>query len=170
MQLVSYRNTMNGAKRFVDELDAERDEARKRRQIQRASGIRRVVERWEAEQAEIARKKEVLAKQRAEVAALMEKGRQAAKAFNDIDGLPLARIMERICRATGVSRHDIMSKRRNPRLILVRQAVMYWACRSTGMSTPQIGQLMGRDHSTLIHGKKIYIQKRAEMGRTLRAI
>ena len=171
MQLVSYRNTEAGARAILNEQDAAREEARKCLQMQRAREIRHMADEWEKAQAEIARRKEIIARQRAEVDVLMEKGRQAAKAFNAIIGdQSFARILERICRATGVSRHSIMSLGRDKRVVLVRHGIMYWACRRSGLSTTQIGQLMGRDHSTMVHGKQAYVKKRAEMGRTLRKV
>lgn len=78
-------------------------------------------------------------------------------------------IVARICRATGVSRNDIMAPRRSVRIVLARQAIMYWAYRLTTLSTPQIGRRLGnRDHTTVLHAVHIYPSKRAKMGRTLR--
>lgn len=80
-------------------------------------------------------------------------------------------IIYRICRATGVSPRDIMSARRSANVCFARQAIMYWAARLTSLSYPQIGRRLGdRDHTTALHGAKIYPKKRARQGRTLRPI
>lgn len=83
----------------------------------------------------------------------------------------LASIVRRICWATGVNHSEILSGRRNKRVAFARQAIMYWACRRTAMSLPEIGRrLGGKDHTTVLHGKSVYPKKRAAMGRNLRAV
>lgn len=68
-----------------------------------------------------------------------------------------------------VTRADLRSKRRQEALSFARQFVMYWAYRRTTLSCPQIGRLLGkRDHTSILHGKGAYVEKRAAMGRTLR--
>lgn len=69
----------------------------------------------------------------------------------------------------GVTRSELYSKRRQREVTLARHFLMYWACRRTLLSLPQIGRLMGgRDHTTILHGKESYPKKRALHGRTLR--
>lgn len=82
----------------------------------------------------------------------------------------IARVMERISRATGVSIMDIVGQRKSVRIAFARQAVMYWCVRRTGKSLPQIGAALDRDHTTVIHGSRAYPKKRAAMGRTLRPV
>lgn len=78
-------------------------------------------------------------------------------------------IMSRICRATGVTRADIMSPRRAKRIAFVRQAVFYWTYRRTSMTLPEIGRALGGfDHTTILHALKVYPEKRKQQGRTLR--
>jgi chromosomal replication initiation ATPase DnaA len=172
MFVASYHNTMSGAQPVIAERIAAREEARKRLQQQRARDIRAITKAWEKSQAELAIKNEIIRQQKIEVAALIEKGRLAAKAFWVLDGKhsTMAQIVNRICRATGVSKHDLLSNRRDPNLVFARHAVIYWVCRRTNMSLPQIGRMLGRDHTTCLHGKRVYIEKRAKQGRTLRPV
>ncbi|MBO6901388.1 MAG: hypothetical protein JJ864_08580 [Rhizobiaceae bacterium] len=83
--------------------------------------------------------------------------------------ITLAEIERRICKATRVSRAEIHSSRRSMRVVLARQAFMYWARRLTSRSLPEIGRFVGgRDHTTVLHASRVYPDKRAERGRTLR--
>lgn len=78
-------------------------------------------------------------------------------------------IEARALRVFDLKRTELYSNSRAKKISFARQFVMYWACRRTLMSTPQIARLMGgRDHTTVLHGKAVYPQKRALMGRTLR--
>jgi chromosomal replication initiation ATPase DnaA len=81
------------------------------------------------------------------------------------------RIEARACKLFRVKRAELYSCRRQRKLALARHFVMYWACRLTTLSLPQIGRLMGgRDHTTILHGRDAYPQKRAAMGRHLREV
>ncbi len=68
------------------------------------------------------------------------------------------------------SHRDIAGQCRHRELALIRQAIMYWTARLTGMSYPAIGRLMKKDHTTVLYGKDSYIAKRAKQGRTLREV
>lgn len=84
-------------------------------------------------------------------------------------GNEFATIVRRICRVFNLPKSIVFSKRRNPRVVLARQAIMYWAYRLTIRSLPEIGRMLGgRDHTTVLHGKQAYLEKRAAMGRYLR--
>lgn len=81
------------------------------------------------------------------------------------------RIEERASKVFGVSIPALKSVRRNRKVSDARQFVMYWAMRTTSLSTTQIGRLMGgRDHTTILHGKRAYVERRAKMGRHLREV
>lgn len=81
----------------------------------------------------------------------------------------LATIRARVCRATGVSLNAFMSTRRHRQISFARQMFYYWAARATTKSLPEIGRFCGgRDHTTILHGARIYPEKRAAMGRYLR--
>lgn len=81
-----------------------------------------------------------------------------------------ATIARRICRVFHVKKDELLSHRRDRRIMFARQAIMYWSCRLTSTSMPMIARLMHRDHTTVIHGRHAYVEKRARMGRTLRAL
>ncbi len=57
-----------------------------------------------------------------------------------------------VCRVYRVSVAEVMSPGRKVPAVLARQAVMWMLRFSRGMSYPQIGALMGRDHSTVFWG------------------
>lgn len=81
----------------------------------------------------------------------------------------IERIIRRAMRVFDCSRAHLMGKGRQRRLALARQFVCYWARRRTGLSLPQIGRKLGnRDHTTVIQGSKVYVEKRAAMNRTLK--
>ena len=83
----------------------------------------------------------------------------------------VASIMQKICKATRYSVNDVKSQRRCRELVLIRQAVMYWSMRLTACSLPVIGKAIGgRDHTTVLSGKRAYVRKRAAMGRKLRVV
>jgi chromosomal replication initiation ATPase DnaA len=102
---------------------------------------------------------------------------QRARAAEDICELrgsaeyrPTLRSIEaKAVKLFGYTRTELRSGRRSVPLVFARQFVMYWACRLTRLSLPQIGKLMGgRDHTTVLHGKNIYVEKRKAMNRKLR--
>jgi len=81
------------------------------------------------------------------------------------------RIEERACRLFKLSRAELYSSTRQREVSFARQFVMYWAYRTTMLSMPQIGRLMGgRDHTSILHGASIYPRKRALQGRTLKIV
>lgn len=84
--------------------------------------------------------------------------------------LPLELIVRRICRATGISSTDFFSKSQQRPIVFARKAYYYWAARRTGKSYPEIGRFCGRDHTSVISGKKSYIAARARQGRHLREV
>jgi chromosomal replication initiation ATPase DnaA len=79
-------------------------------------------------------------------------------------------VLRRISRATGIHPRDILGPSRARDVSFARQAVMYWARRLAWLSLPQIAREIGRDHTTVLHGKRIYPERRAAMGRTLRSV
>lgn len=80
-----------------------------------------------------------------------------------------AEIEQRAVRLFNVTQIEIRSNRRNAGIVIARQFIMYWATRLTTFSMPAIGRMMGgRDHTTILHGRRAYVQKRAAQGRKLR--
>lgn len=78
------------------------------------------------------------------------------------------KVMRRISKATGIHPRDILGPSRARDVAFARQAVMYWARRLAWLSLPQIARQVGRDHTTVLHGKSAYVRRRKQMGRTLR--
>jgi chromosomal replication initiator protein len=82
-----------------------------------------------------------------------------------------SKIIRRISRAMRVPVIEIMGESRNKKVVLARQACVYWMCRQTLYSLPRIGSFIGgKDHTTVLHAKRTYVAKRAKMGRTLREV
>lgn len=83
----------------------------------------------------------------------------------------MSRIMAKFCRLFKVKPTELTGRRNNARVVFVRQAIIYWTIRMTGMSYPAIAMKMGgRDHTVMLHAAAIYPFKRKQMGRTIRAV
>jgi len=81
------------------------------------------------------------------------------------------RIERRACRLFRVTGVDLRCARRTERVVMARQFVAYWSLRLTTHSAVRIGRFLGgRDHTTILHGKRAYVAKRAKMGRSLRSL
>lgn len=79
-------------------------------------------------------------------------------------------IEARACKLFKVKPVELYSIRRNREIAFARQFICYWARRLTPLSLPQIGRLLGgKDHTTVLHGCKVYVEKRKAMKRNLRA-
>ena len=70
------------------------------------------------------------------------------------------------CSITGRQRPtDILSARRDARLVRVRHVIMWLAKRFTLHSLPDIGRALGnRDHTTVLHGVRKIDHRVAELG------
>jgi chromosomal replication initiator protein len=67
-----------------------------------------------------------------------------------------AQLMTLVCSESKLTSGDMVGTSQRREIVRPRQALMYLACKDTSQSTPWIGrQLGGRDHSTVIHGKKV---------------
>ena len=62
-----------------------------------------------------------------------------------------------IAKSYGYTLGDLQSKLRYRRLVTVRWRVFY-ALRQQGFSYPEIGELLKRDHSTVIHGVQAWLK------------
>jgi chromosomal replication initiation ATPase DnaA len=114
---------------------------------------------------------------RRELAEMMRRANAAAKQARSIpDRKPMSpvgfeQIVRRICKATGFTREQIASNDRHRPLAEARQAIFYWTRRLTDYSYPEIGRRLGGfDHTTALHAVRVYPQKRAKKGRTLKVI
>jgi hypothetical protein len=64
-------------------------------------------------------------------------------------------IIEHVAAFYGISMLEMISDRRETRIVKPRQVAMYLARRLTARSLPEIGrQLGGKDHTTVIHGSR----------------
>ncbi len=157
MYAVSYRATERGIRNRSGSIW---EKNRERRLVaQRAA--------WEAEQAEREKRKLEALKRQERVIAIQEELREAGIKPN---GRTFRRIEERAMKVFGVTRTEIMSKRRDQHIVAVRQFIAYWTVRLTDFSLPSIGRLMGKDHTTILHSKRQYPERRAKMGRYLRKV
>ncbi len=77
-------------------------------------------------------------------------------------------IIRRICKVLAVNPGLIFGVSRTKRVAFARQAVMYWLARQTLESIAGIGRGLDKDHTSVLHGMKAYVQKRKAMGRHLR--
>jgi chromosomal replication initiator protein len=77
---------------------------------------------------------------------------EAAETGEDEKGPPVADIITAVCKHFNVSRVDIMSPRREQRVVWPRQVGMYLAGTITKRSLPDIGRRYGgRDHTTVLY-------------------
>lgn len=154
MFVASYHNTERGAAIIAQTKHRERMAAKQAEEL-----------------AEIERMEEVI-RRRQKALEEMAKASKALERFRAGNGWStLSRVVQRICRATGVSKEEILADRRNRTVAFARQAIFYWACRRTKLSLPEIGRrLGGKDHTTVMWGKKAYPEKRSKMGRYLRPV
>lgn len=74
---------------------------------------------------------------------------------------PGARIISEVCQKYGVTLNDIKSARRSQYLAIPRQEICYRLRRETGLSFPQMGKMLNRDHSTQLHSARKYEQRLA---------
>ena len=157
MQMFAYRATERGIRqRMALSVDEERA---RRLSAQRAAYEAELAER---ERIELIRS-EALARARAYAQELRAAGFRYRPTLADIE--------RKACKVFGVTKNELHSNRRFRSLVLAKQFVMYWSVRLTPLSLPQIGRLMGDiDHTTVLHGKRAYPEKRAKMGRYLRDI
>jgi chromosomal replication initiator protein len=61
-------------------------------------------------------------------------------------------ICQVVCERFSLAESELHSRRRSRHVALPRQIAMYLCRRLLGASYPRIGELFGRDHSTVIHG------------------
>lgn len=185
MLVASYRNTERGARPKLAIVDSQQHEeqvrvidliAKRREEMRKAmeADEQRLVE-LKAEQARI----------KAEVDAMIAAGNEALRNLQEqwaIDQrrerrkisrtvaapLTIDTVMRRICRVLKMNVNDVLSDRKSREVTFCRQAICYWASRRTAHSLPVIGRRLNRDHTTVMHGRDMYIQKRERMGRHLR--
>lgn len=116
-----------------------------------------------------------LAEQERRNRAAEARAREVEQEHDQIEEVPsfretYSRIERRISRATRTPIALIRGERRSRELVMIRQAVAYWAARRTALSYPKIGGFLGgRDHTTIMHAVKAFPAKRAKQGKHRRA-
>ncbi|MDQ3809316.1 MAG: chromosomal replication initiator protein DnaA [Chloroflexota bacterium] len=63
-------------------------------------------------------------------------------------------ILAAVARYFGVRVDDLKGRSRHKRVVLPRQMAMYLLCEDAHLSTPDVGRLLSRDHTTVLHGMK----------------
>lgn len=168
MFAVSYQHTMSNAKFAPPKAESEAvDLVQERKRWTRERAI--------AEAAQSAAARERIRQDRLLANELVARGRATALRLRMAEGgiyrASYYDIEVRVCRALKVRRDELYSDRRHRKVVLARHAIMYWACRLTLMSLPEIGRKMGgKDHTTVLHARNTYPDKRAKQGRFLRAV
>jgi chromosomal replication initiator protein len=66
--------------------------------------------------------------------------------------LAFEQICSVVCERFSLAESELISRRRSRHVVLPRQVAMYLSRRLLKASYPRIGELFGRDHSTVIHG------------------
>ncbi|MBM2812126.1 MAG: dnaA, partial [Chloroflexi bacterium] len=83
-------------------------------------------------------------------------------------------VVKAVCRAMGVTRQDLESKKRDRRVVVPRQIAMYLLRQETELSLSEVGALFGgRDHSTVLHSyEKVSqdVERNDRVRNTVRAI
>jgi chromosomal replication initiation ATPase DnaA len=69
------------------------------------------------------------------------------------------KIVDAVSEAAGIPARHILSQKRTAAVARARQIVMYEA-RQAGLSYPQIGMVLGRDHTSVMHGVKREAERR----------
>lgn len=72
---------------------------------------------------------------------------------NDIEYISLTSVIDAVSEVFGVPIREIMSPSRERRLARTRFAIYYLAWLNTRHSFPSVGRYMGRDHTTIMHGR-----------------
>jgi chromosomal replication initiator protein len=75
----------------------------------------------------------------------------------------LEAIQDAVCAVQGITREEMGSALRSPRIARARQIAMYLARELTGLSLTQIARGVGRDHTTVMHGVRA-VQGRLQPG------
>lgn len=66
------------------------------------------------------------------------------------------KIIQTVCKIWDRSLDDVCGKSRKQEIVYTRMTIAYFLRRCTTLSTTEIGKLINRDHSTIIHYLKAY--------------
>jgi len=73
----------------------------------------------------------------------------------------IADIQRAVAAAAGIDVADMLSERRARRVARPRQLAMWMAAKLTGYSTPRIGMMFARDHTTVLHALRCVNERMA---------
>jgi len=131
--------------------------------------ITTVVEQEQPELAEVATATEIdglrtrVAQLKARVSELTQKLQMSALSWPTMQYHPVKPIVAAVAKYYDVSVSDILSKSRYPELTRARHIAMYLARKLTLKSTPDIGRILNRDHSSVWHGiRRVETRLKAE--------
>jgi chromosomal replication initiator protein len=86
----------------------------------------------------------------------------AARALKDLvapgpvsAGATSGAILAAVGRYFGVKLEDLKGKARHKQIVVPRQIAMYLLYEDARLSTPEVGRLLNRDHTTVLHGVKL---------------
>jgi chromosomal replication initiator protein len=68
--------------------------------------------------------------------------------------MELKKILKAVSEVTDISEKQIISKSRLQEVSLARHLYFYFACKKTNKCLREIGELVKRNHATVIHGQK----------------
>jgi chromosomal replication initiator protein len=73
-------------------------------------------------------------------------------------------VLQAVVRYFGVTLDDLRGKARHKEIVMPRQVAMYVLREDTRLSTPEIGKLLNRDHTTVLHGVNLVANEVARNG------
>lgn len=73
--------------------------------------------------------------------------------FSNKQNLTAERIIDCVCKYFSIRRDELLGKKKNKEIVEPRQICMYIICNLLDMPLLSIGQLFGRDHTTVIHAR-----------------
>lgn len=161
MFVASYRNTERGARAVLRLQQEAKMAAALSDQRRLASDKRRAEEtaRLEADQCE----------RLARLEAERRESIRSAIAVRVVNARPsYGQILARACRLFRVTPAEIRGDKRSRKMVFARQFIAYWVSRRTKLSSCKIGRLMNRDHTTVLHSRVVYREKRIRAGRALK--
>jgi chromosomal replication initiation ATPase DnaA len=65
-------------------------------------------------------------------------------------------VFETVCNATGITIDEILGPRRTPNLVLARCYIAMHLLKNYHITLSHIARLLSRDHTTIIHYRKMY--------------
>ncbi len=90
----------------------------------------------------------------------LEVAREVVESFHRTVDVSFDAIARAVCEQFAVRPTELRSRRRTQNVAVPRQLAMYLCRRMTTASYPQIGELFGRDHSTVMHATEATERRR----------